>query len=77
MDSRNIVKMISAADDIIKVLRDELGEEGISLETLGIAAELGDFDKFFRLADILPTVLGRTASNKEVSLILEGGTLHV
>ena len=70
MEGREIVKMIESADQIIKVLRDQIGEEGID-------SSLGDFDKFFKLADILPTVLGRSCTQKEISTILDGGTLHV
>ena len=77
MEGREIVKMIESADQIIKVLRDQIGEDGISLDTLGIDSSLGDFDKFFTLADILPTVLGRSCTQREISTILDGGTLHV
>ena len=76
MESKDVVAMIVSADAIICKLRDELGEEGINLEVLGIDSELDTFDKFFKLADILPVVLGRPTTNKEVQSILNGETIH-
>lgn len=77
LKGKDVIAMIVSAHTIAETLRNEIGEEGINLEVLGIDSGLATFDKFYKLADVLPIVLGRTATSKEIQSILNGKTIHV